>query len=87
MTLQYSLKEEMEDALVTYSLKLTKEEIGDKLKYQEMKNVDIRKPQKFLQEINLEECFIAMRVKCTVEKKEYFSQLSAAVKIDLGFEI
>ena len=57
-------KEEMEDALVTYNLKLTKEEMGDKLKYQEMKNEDIRKPQKFLEEMNLEECSIAMRVKC-----------------------
>ena len=57
-------KEEMEDALATYNLKLTNEEMGNKLKYQEMKNVDIRKPQKFLEHMNLEEYSIAMRVKC-----------------------
>lgn len=56
-------KEEMEDALETYNVKLTKEEMGEKIKYHEMKNEDIRKPQKFLEEMNLEECSIAMRVK------------------------
>ena len=56
-------KEEMEDALETYNLKLTKEEMDDKIKYHEMKNEDIRKLQKFLEEMNLEECSIAMRVK------------------------
>ena len=57
-------KKEMEDALVTCNLKLTKEEMGDKLKYQEMKNVDIRKPKKFLENMNLEECSVVIRVKC-----------------------
>ena len=57
-------KEELEDALEIYNLKTTKEEMGDKQKYKEMKHEDIRKPQKFLQEMNLEECSVAMRVKC-----------------------
>ena len=47
-----------------YNLKMTKEEMGDKKKYVNMKNDDIRKPQKFLEEMNIEECSVAMRVKC-----------------------
>ena len=46
-------KEEMEEALVMYNLKMTKEEMGDKKKYVNMKNDDIRKPQKFLEEMNI----------------------------------
>ena len=59
-------KEEMEEALVMYNLKMTKEEMGDKKKYVNMKNDDIRKPQKFLEEMNIEECSVAMRVKCVM---------------------
>ena len=57
-------KEELEDALEIYNLKITKEEMGDKDKYREMKNEDLRKPQKFLEDMNLEQCSVAMRVKC-----------------------
>ena len=56
-------KDDMEDALEIYNLKLTKEEMGDKQKYHELKNEDIRKPHKFLEDMNIEECSIAMRVK------------------------
>ena len=41
----------MEDALEIYKLMTTKEEIGDKQMYSEMKKEDIRKPQKILQEM------------------------------------
>jgi hypothetical protein len=57
-------KEEMEDAIEIYNLKMTKEEMGDKQKYREIKNEDIRKPQIFLKEMNLEQCSVAMRLKC-----------------------
>ena len=38
--------------------------MGDKPQYQIMKNEDTRKMQKFLEEMNLEERCVAMRVKC-----------------------
>ena len=40
-----------------------KEEMGDKEKYKDIKNEDIRKPQQFLKEMVLEQCAIATRVK------------------------
>ena len=55
-------KEEMEDAMETYNLKLTKKEMGNKINYYETKNEEIRKPQTFVEEMNLEEWSIAMRV-------------------------
>ena len=57
-------EEEMEDALNINHMKYIKEEMGDKEKYRELKNQDLRKPQKWLEELNLEECCIAMRLKC-----------------------
>ena len=62
MTKEDVTKEEMEDAMETYNLKLTKEEMGDKINYYETKNEEIRKPQKFVKEMNLKEWSIAMRV-------------------------
>ena len=38
--------------------------MGDKPKNSEVKNEDIRKPHKILQEMNIVECSIAMRVIC-----------------------
>ena len=57
-------KEEVKDALEIHHLKIMKEEMGDKEKYKDIKNEDIRKPQEFLKEMNLEQCAIATRVKC-----------------------
>ena len=57
-------KEEINDAIEIHHLKNLKEEMGDKEKYKEMKNQDLRKPQPFMKEMNLEQCAIAMRVKC-----------------------
>ena len=53
----------MEDALEIYNLKMTKEEMGDKQKYREIKKEDIRKPQKILQEMNLVEGSIVVSEK------------------------
>ena len=38
--------------------------MGDKKKYQNIKNEDFRKPQDFMQDLNMEECCVAMRIKC-----------------------
>ena len=57
-------QEEMDDALEIHHLKTTKEEMGVKQKYSQIKNEDFRKTQKFMQELSLEECCIAMRIKC-----------------------
>ena len=56
-------REEVKDALDIHHLKNLKEEMGDKVKYRDMKNEDLRKPQQFMRELNLEQCAIAMRVK------------------------
>ena len=53
--------EDIEDALNFNHMKNMKEEMADKENYRELKNQDLRKPQKFLEELNLEECWIAMR--------------------------
>ena len=47
-----------------FDLKMSKDEMEDKKKYMDMKNDDIRKPQKFIEKMNIEECSLAMRVKC-----------------------
>ena len=47
-----------------FNLKMTKYELGDKKRYKDMKNDDIRKTQKFIEKMNIEECSVAMRVKC-----------------------
>ena len=57
-------KEEIHDAIEIHHLKYLKEEMGDKEKYKEMKKEDLRKPQTFMKEMNLEQCAIAMRIKC-----------------------
>ena len=57
-------KEEISEALENHHLKVIKEEMGEKQKYQKMKNEDLRKPQKFFMEMNMEECAVAMRIKC-----------------------
>ena len=64
ITIENVTKEEVEDALDMYNLKSTKEEMGDKVKYKDMKKEDFRKPQSFLKEMNLEQCSVAMRLKC-----------------------
>ena len=57
-------KEEINDAIEIHHLKNLKEEMGDKEKYKEIKNQDLRKPQTFMKDMNLEQCAIAMQVKC-----------------------
>ena len=52
------------EALENHHLKTIKEEMGDKVKYQNLKNEDVRKPQDFFEKLNIEECCIAMRIKC-----------------------
>ena len=37
--------------------------MGEKVKCKDMKNEDLRKPEQFMKEVNLEQCAIAMRVK------------------------
>ena len=57
-------KDEINDALEIHHMKNLREEMGDKIKYSEMNNIDTRKPQTFMKEMNLEECCVAMRIKC-----------------------
>ena len=57
-------KEEIKDAMEIHHLKTMREEMGDKVKYKEMKKEDTRKIQNFMKEMNLEECSVAMRLKC-----------------------
>ena len=56
--------EDIEDALNLNHMKNIEEEMVDKENYRELTNQDLRKPQKFLEELNLEECWIDMRLKC-----------------------
>ena len=64
ITIENVTKEEVEDAVDIYNLKTTKEEMGDKVEYKDMKKEDFRKPQSFLKDMNLEQCSVAMRLKC-----------------------
>ena len=57
-------KDEIQDALEIHHLRTIKEEMGDKKKYQNIKIEDVKKPQDFLQDLNMEECCVAMRIKC-----------------------
>ena len=43
-------------------LKNIKERMSEKVKYNNLKNEDLRKPQQFMKELNLKQCAIAMRV-------------------------
>ena len=57
-------KKEINDAIEINHLKNLKEEMGDKEKYKEIKNQDLRKSHTFMKDMNLEQCAIDMRVKC-----------------------
>ena len=43
-------REEVKDALDIHHLKNIKQEMGEKVKYKDMKNEDLRKPQQFMKE-------------------------------------
>ena len=57
-------REEIRDALEIHQMKTMREEMGDKAKYRIMKTEDTRKIHSCLKEMNLEECCMAMRIKC-----------------------
>ena len=57
-------KEETKYALEIHYLKTLREELGDKAKYKEMKKEDTWKIQQFMKKMSLEECCVAMRLKC-----------------------
>ena len=57
-------REEIRDALEIHQMKTMREEMGDKPKYRIMKSEDTRKIQSCLKEMSMEECCMAMRIKC-----------------------